>query len=171
MSDEQSAKEPGANGRPVVEIFTDGACKGNPGPGGWGVILRYGTREKEMSGSDPATTNNRMELMAAIMGLESLTRRSVVKLHTDSIYVLPGHYGDAVPVHPDRPVGAPLAELRATLEPLQLGEDDFVAWATQRATPRPPNYVEIVKANMGRPEITADSLARLELGPNRCSAS
>ena len=54
MSDEQSAKEPGANGRPVVEIFTDGACKGNPGPGGWGVILRYGTREKEMSGGDPA---------------------------------------------------------------------------------------------------------------------
>ena len=95
MSDEQNTtepgtKEPGANGRPVVEIFTDGACKGNPGPGGWGVILRYGTREKEMSGSDPATTNNRMELMAAIMGLESLTRRSVVKLHTDSIYVLRG---------------------------------------------------------------------------------
>jgi hypothetical protein len=68
-------------------------------------------------------------------------------------------------------VGAPLAELRATLEPLQLDEDDFVVWATQRAVPRPPNYVEIVKANMGRPEIAADSLARLELGPNRCSAS
>jgi ribonuclease HI len=96
MGNEQStkgpaSKEPASNGRPpVVEIFTDGACKGNPGPGGWGVILRYGTREKEMSGSDPATTNNRMELTAAIMGLESLTRRSVVKLHTDSIYVLRG---------------------------------------------------------------------------------
>ena len=95
MGNEQSTtepgtKEPGTNGRAVVEIFTDGACKGNPGPGGWGVILRYFTREKEMSGSDPATTNNRMELMAAIMGLESLTRRSVVKLHTDSIYVLRG---------------------------------------------------------------------------------
>jgi ribonuclease HI len=93
MGNEQSTKEPGSNGGaagPVVEIFTDGACKGNPGPGGWGVILRYGSREKEMSGSDPATTNNRMELMAAIMGLESLTRRSVVKLHTDSIYVLRG---------------------------------------------------------------------------------
>ena len=89
----------------------------------------------------------------------------------DDTYVLPGHYGDGVPVHPHRPVGAPLAELRATLEPLQLDEDDFVVWATQRAVPRPPNYVEIVKANMGRPETAADSLARLELGPNRCSAS
>lgn len=86
-------------------------------------------------------------------------------------YVLPGHYGDGVPVHPHRPVGAPLAELRATLEPLQLDEDDFVVWATQRAVPRPPNYVEIVKANMGRTETSADMLARLELGPNRCSAS
>src|ERR1043166_6474225 len=93
MGNEQRTNEPGGNGRPAVpavESFTDGACKGNPGPGGWGVILRYGTREKEMSGSDPATTNNRMELMAAIMGLESLNRRSVVKLHTDSIYVLRG---------------------------------------------------------------------------------
>src|ERR1700733_7871444 len=74
----------------AVEIFTDGACKGNPGPGGWGAILRYGSREKELSGSDPATTNNRMELTAAIMALESLTRRSVVRLHTDSVYVLRG---------------------------------------------------------------------------------
>jgi ribonuclease HI len=79
-----------AAGGPVVEIFTDGACKGNPGPGGWGAILRYGSREKELSGSDPATTNNRMELMAAIMSLESLTRPSVVRLHTDSVYVLRG---------------------------------------------------------------------------------
>ena len=89
----------------------------------------------------------------------------------DDTYVLPGHYGDGVAVHPHQAVGAPLAELRATLKPLQLDEDDFVAWATQRATPRPPNYVEIIKANMGRPETAADSLARLELGPNRCSAS
>jgi glyoxylase-like metal-dependent hydrolase (beta-lactamase superfamily II) len=89
----------------------------------------------------------------------------------DDSFVLPGHYGEGVPVHPHRPVGAPLAQLRATLEPLQLDEDDFVAWATQRTVPRPPNYVEIVKANMGRPETPADLLARLELGPNRCSAS
>jgi glyoxylase-like metal-dependent hydrolase (beta-lactamase superfamily II) len=89
----------------------------------------------------------------------------------DDTFVLPGHYGEGVPVHPHRPVGAPLAALRATLEPLRLDEDDFVVWATQRAVPRPPNYVEIVKANMGRPETPADLLARLELGPNRCSAS
>ena len=60
----------------VVEIFTDGACLGNPGPGGWGAILRSGRHEKELYGGDPVTTNNRMELMAAIQGLESLTRPS-----------------------------------------------------------------------------------------------
>ena len=70
----------------------------------------------------------------------------------DDAFVLPGHYGEGVSVHPHQPVGAPLGELRRTLEPLQLDEDDFVAWATERATPRPPNYVEIIKANMGRPE-------------------
>ena len=94
----------------------------------------------------------------------------VLTLPADA-YVLPGHYGEGVPVHPHRTVGAPLAQLRATLEPLQLDEDDFVVWATQRAAPRPPNYVEIVKANMGRSESSADMLARLELGPNRCSAA
>ena len=77
----------------------------------------------------------------------------------DDTFVLPGHYGEGVPVHPHQPVGAPLAELRATLEPLRLDEDDFVAWATERAVPRPPNYVEIVKANMGRPETPADRSA------------
>jgi ribonuclease HI len=78
-----------------VEIFTDGACSGNPGPGGWGAILRVkraegGNRERELSGGDPATTNNRMELMAAIMGLEALKRPCKVRLWTDSIYVKDG---------------------------------------------------------------------------------
>ena len=73
-----------------VEIFTDGACSGNPGPGGWGAILRLGNRERELSGGDPATTNNRMELMAAIAALEALKRPSVVRLHTDSIYLKDG---------------------------------------------------------------------------------
>ena len=73
-----------------VEIFTDGACKGNPGPGGWGVIIRAGGREKELSGGEQLTTNNRMELLAAIRGLESLTRPCRVKLYTDSIYVRDG---------------------------------------------------------------------------------
>ncbi|RYJ00445.1 MAG: ribonuclease HI [Actinomycetales bacterium] len=76
--------------RPQVTISTDGACLGNPGPGGWGAILRSGTHEKEISGSDPATTNNRMELTAAIRGLEALKQRSDVILRTDSTYVRSG---------------------------------------------------------------------------------
>ena len=75
---------------PDVEIFTDGACSGNPGPGGWGAILRYGEVEKELSGGDPATTNNRMELMAAIAALETLKRGCRVRLYTDSQYVRDG---------------------------------------------------------------------------------
>jgi len=75
---------------PRVEIFTDGACKGNPGPGGWGAVVRSGAREKELSGGEPLTTNNRMELLAAIRALESLTRPCEVVLHTDSIYVRDG---------------------------------------------------------------------------------
>ncbi|MDD3288261.1 MAG: ribonuclease HI [Alphaproteobacteria bacterium] len=74
----------------TVEIFTDGACSGNPGPGGWGALLRYGGVEKELSGGEPSTTNNRMELMAAIMSLESLKRPSRVTLTTDSKYVKDG---------------------------------------------------------------------------------
>ncbi len=74
----------------AVEAHTDGACLGNPGPGGWGVLLRYGTREREISGGEPDTTNNRMELMAAIMALESLTEACEVALHTDSKYVQQG---------------------------------------------------------------------------------
>lgn len=73
-----------------VEIFTDGACRGNPGPGGWGVLLRYKGQEKELKGGESETTNNRMELMAAIIGLESLTRDSKVALTTDSQYVQNG---------------------------------------------------------------------------------
>jgi ribonuclease HI len=73
-----------------VHIFTDGACKGNPGPGGWGALLRMGTIEKELSGGEALTTNNRMELMAAIRGLEALKRPCAVTLTTDSRYVMDG---------------------------------------------------------------------------------
>lgn len=73
-----------------VEIATDGACKGNPGPGGWGAVLRYGTIEKELSGGENPSTNNRMELMAAIRALEALKRPSHVTLSTDSRYVMDG---------------------------------------------------------------------------------
>jgi ribonuclease HI len=74
----------------TVEIFTDGACKGNPGPGGWGAVIRAGAREKELSGGEPLTTNNRMELMAAIQALAALKRPCEVVLHTDSNYVKDG---------------------------------------------------------------------------------
>lgn len=75
---------------PQVEIFTDGACSGNPGPGGWGALLRSGDHEKELCGGEFETTNNRMELMAAISALEELKSPSRVDLHTDSTYVKDG---------------------------------------------------------------------------------
>jgi ribonuclease HI len=75
---------------PQVEMFTDGACRGNPGRGGWGTLIRSGAREKEMSGGELHTTNNRMELMAAIEGLKALTRPCRVALYTDSVYVRDG---------------------------------------------------------------------------------
>ncbi|MBL8656073.1 MAG: ribonuclease HI [Altererythrobacter sp.] len=73
-----------------VEIFTDGACKGNPGPGGWGALLRLGQHEKELSGGEPHTTNNRMEMTAAIRALEALVEPCAVELHTDSRYLIDG---------------------------------------------------------------------------------
>ncbi len=74
----------------VVDIYTDGACSGNPGPGGWGAVLRWKGHEKELSGGETPTTNNRMELMAAIVALEGLKRPSAVRLHTDSMYLRDG---------------------------------------------------------------------------------
>jgi len=74
----------------VVEIFTDGACSGNPGPGGWAAVLRSGKHEKEISGGEASTTNNRMELTAAIRGLEALKKSADVVVHTDSRYVMDG---------------------------------------------------------------------------------
>lgn len=74
----------------IVELYTDGACRGNPGPGGWGVLMRFNGHEKEMFGGDAATTNNRMELMAAIQALETLSRPCKIRLYTDSKYVMHG---------------------------------------------------------------------------------
>ena len=73
-----------------IDLFTDGACSGNPGPGGWGALLRHGKHEKELSGGDAATTNNRMEMMAVIEGLSALKTKCDVTIHTDSKYVLDG---------------------------------------------------------------------------------
>jgi ribonuclease HI len=75
---------------PIVSVYTDGACSGNPGPGGWGAILRWAGHERELSGGERHTTNNRMELMAAIAALESLKRPCTVDLHTDSQYLRQG---------------------------------------------------------------------------------
>ena len=85
-----ASRETAMTGRNTVDIYTDGACSGNPGPGGWGAILRYGGTERELSGGTPETTNNRMELMAAIQALEALTRPVTARVHTDSTYVKVG---------------------------------------------------------------------------------
>ncbi|MDH3700877.1 MAG: ribonuclease HI [Alphaproteobacteria bacterium] len=74
----------------TIDLFTDGACRGNPGPGGWGVVMRWRDHEKELKGGEPDTTNNRMEMMAAIKGLESLKRPSRIRVYTDSTYVRDG---------------------------------------------------------------------------------
>jgi ribonuclease HI len=82
-----------AANRPHVVAYTDGACSGNPGPGGWGVILIYGEHRKELNGGEPVTTNNRMELMGAIAALEALKKPARVDIHTDSEYVQKGISG------------------------------------------------------------------------------
>jgi len=76
--------------KPVIEAFTDGACSGNPGPGGWGVLLRMGQHEKELCGGEPETTNQRMELQAAIETLKALRKRCHISIHSDSKYVVQG---------------------------------------------------------------------------------
>jgi len=88
----------------------------------------------------------------------------------DETMILPGHYGDGTTVQAGTVVGATLGELRSTIAPLALDEPEFVAWVVARTTPRPPNYVEIIKANMGTPDTSPMLLKRMEIGPNRCSA-
>ncbi len=90
MSQATSQSKNQSKNNQTLEIFTDGGCRGNPGPGGWGALLRYGAHEKEIYGYEEETTNNRMELMAAIRALELLNRKSNVQLTTDSNYVRQG---------------------------------------------------------------------------------
>lgn len=145
-----------------VDIFTDGACSGNPGPGGWGAILRYGTIERELSGGEAHTTNNRMELTAAIRALEALTERCAVDLYTDSSYVKDGIGGwiegwkrNGWKTASKKPVKN--AELWQQLEQARDRHDVTWHW---------------VKGHAGHPENErADELARLAMEPYKTGTS
>jgi len=138
----------------VVDIYTDGACRGNPGPGGWGAGVHYRGHEKELSGGEPAkTTNNRMELMAAIQALESLTRAVPVRLHTDSTYLrngiskwLPGWKRNGWQTAGKRPVKN--ADLWQRLEVAVEGHDVDWRWVKGHAG-NPGNERADALANRG----------------------
>lgn len=144
-----------------VEIFTDGACSGNPGPGGWGAVLRYGEAEKELSGGEAQTTNNRMELMAAIESLRALKSACRVDLYTDSVYVRDGIRGwitgwkkNGWKTAAKKPVKN--AELWQALDEARLRHDVTWHW---------------VKGHAGHPENErADELARAGMAPFKKSA-
>ena len=139
-----------------VDIWTDGACSGNPGPGGWGVLLRYGSHEKELSGGEAETTNNRMELLAAITALESLTRASAITIVTDSAYVKNGVTGW---IHGWKRNGWKTAN-RKPVKNVDLWQRLDEAQARHRVT------WEWVKGHAGHPENErADELARAGLAP------
>ena len=140
----------------VVTIWTDGACSGNPGPGGWGAILRAGTHEKELSGGDPATTNNRMELTAAIQALTALKRSSEIDLYTDSQYVRGGVTGGIAGGKRD---GWPAAAKQA-VKHMELWQQLDAAAAEHRIR------WHWVKGHAGHPENErADELARRGMAP------
>jgi ribonuclease HI len=146
--------------RPVVEIFTDGACSGNPGPGGWGTVLRYGGVEKELSGGEPATTNNRMELLAAIAGLEALKRPCRVALYTDSIYLRDG----ITKWLPNWKARAWRTAAGAPVKNVDLWQRLEAAAAPHEVTWR------WIRGHAGHPENErADALARAAIAAARCS--
>jgi ribonuclease HI len=142
----------------VVEIFTDGACSGNPGPGGWGAVLRFNGREREIKGHANPTTNNRMELMAAIAALEALKRPCRVKLFTDSQYLRDGI---------TRWIGAWKARGWKTASKAAVKNVDL--WQRLEAA-RAPHQVEFawVRGHAGHPENErADALARAAIDAAR----
>ena len=142
----------------VVDIFTDGACSGNPGPGGWGAILRYRGHEREHSGFEPLTTNNRMELMAAIAALEALKRPSRVRLHTDSRYL---RDGITTWIHDWKRRNWRTAD-KKPVKNLDLWQ--------RLAAALEPHQVEFiwVRGHAGHPENErADALARAQIAANR----
>jgi ribonuclease HI len=139
-----------------IEMFTDGACSGNPGPGGWGAILRYGDTVKELNGGEAATTNNRMELMAAIQGLNALKEPCVIDLYTDSNYVRDGISGW---IHGWKRNGWKTA----SKQPVKNAE----LWqALDEATRRHKVTWHWVRGHAGHPENErADELARMGMAP------
>jgi ribonuclease HI len=146
----------------LVEIFTDGACSGNPGPGGWGCILRWGATEKELWGGEDPTTNNRMEMMAAIQGLEALKRPLQVRVYSDSRYL---HDGITKFIH-----GWKRNEWR-TADKKKVKNIDL--WLRIEAAAK-PHRVEWfwIKGHAGHPENErADALARKGLAEGRAGAS
>jgi ribonuclease HI len=145
----------------VVEIFTDGACSGNPGPGGWGAILRYGAHERELMGAENPTTNNRMEMMAAIAALEALKRPSTAHIHTDSQYLRDGI---------TRFIHAWKARDWKTADKKPVKNIDL--WVRLEAAMK-PHKVEWfwVRGHAGHPENErADALARLAIAQARDAA-
>jgi ribonuclease HI len=144
-----------------VEIFTDGACSGNPGPGGWAAILRYRGVEKELTGYDASTTNNRMEMMAAIAGLEAVNRRCSVKLYTDSQYV---RDGITKWIHGWKQKGWRTAEKKKPVKNIELWQ------RLEAAAARHIVHWEWVRGHAGHPENErADSLARARIAEARPS--
>ena len=140
----------------TVDIFTDGACSGNPGPGGWGAILRYGEAEKELSGYEPLTTNNRMELMAAIRGVEALTRPCRVRIHTDSLYL---REGITKYIHAWKARGWKTADKKPV--------KNIDLWQRLEAALAPHTVAWLwVRGHAGHPENErADELARMAMAP------
>jgi ribonuclease HI len=141
-----------------VEIFTDGACSGNPGPGGWAAILRFRGIEKELCGGEPQTTNNRMELTAAIRGLEALTRPCAVRLYTDSQYLRDGI---------TRWIGAWKARGWRTADKKPVKNVDL--WQRLEAAMAPHRVAWVwVRGHAGHPEnARADALARAAIAGAR----
>ena len=145
-------------GDDIVEIFTDGACSGNPGPGGWGAVLRYRGQEKELKGGEAATTNNRMEMFAAIAALEALKKSSDVRLHTDSQYL---HDGITKYIHARRAKGWKTADKKP------VKNQDL--WQRLEAALKPHRVTwRWVRGHAGHTENErADALARAGLKEHR----
>lgn len=169
------------------EPLADGDVFELPGGAGFGVAATH--TPGHTRGSTVYLVDRRVALTGDTLFVESVGRPDLAdraeefaddlyaSLHDkvlglpDDLLVLPGHYGGAVPVRPDAPVGATLGELRASLEALTFDRDAFVAWASARSVARPPNYEEIVRANMGTVVAPLETLRILEVGPNRCAVS